>query len=443
MSSNGHALIEEFVPYSQECEEALIGCLIVNPSYFSAVSQVISGRDFFILRHQHIFEAIERLWERHDEIDYVTVTHELRTMGKLDDIGGAAHLSYLCNAMPTTVHAPIYASLVQRAAIRRRLMTTCDRIKNEAVNESTDILRLAELAQSEIFNVTDIKDETTMASMRELASAHFDKMELVQRGETFGIPTGYNQLDKLLGGFKRKKLYVIAGRPGMGKTGFLQTAALSMARMGARILFLSMEMSLNEVMDRFVAIETGINLEAFAEGLTPEQNSRYVNALDRLSRLPIVIDEKARLTPTTIRAKTERVMQAQGVDAVIVDYMQLARGDEDKRYGTQEQEIADISSSLKELAKDLNIPVIAAAQFNRNGSGRADRTPILEDLRGSGQIEQDADVVIFLHSEDYYLPKPAQPVDFDTQVIVGKNRSGPMGEVHMTFKRPITKFVEG
>lgn len=442
MSSNGHEHLDLAPPNSYECEEALLGSIIVNPACFVEIQEMVSKRDFYFLRHQYIWEAMERLWERHDALDYVTLVNELRALGKLDDIGGAAHITFLTTCMPTSMHAPVYAGLVQTAAIRRRLIEACDRIKTEATNEALDILQLAEIAQKEIFHVTDIKAETTMASIAELASQHYDKIERLSQGATFGIPTGFNRLDNLLGGLKRKKLYVVAGRPGMGKTGLLQTMALSLARVDQRVLFLSMEMSLDEVMDRFAAIETGINLQKFSSGLTPEENARYVHALDRISRLPIVVDEKARLTPTSIRAKTERVIQAHGVDVLMLDYMQLAKGDEGKRYGTQEQEIADISSSLKELAKDMNIPVIAAAQFNRNGSQRSDRTPILEDLRGSGQIEQDADVVMFLHSEDYYLPKEAQPVDFHTQAIVAKNRSGPMGEVYMTFKRPITKFVE-
>lgn len=444
MSSNGHTqeLDNIQIPQSWEAEQAVLGSVLIHEQVFAQLIPIITRRDFYYLRHRYIWEVMESLWERHESIDYLTVNTELKAIGKLDEIGGPAFITGLINDTPTALHAPVYANIIQSAAIRRRLLEATDDIRKAAIDGSIRIEQVAEAAQREIFNVTDIRDDRTMATIREMASAHYDKIDQLQSGVTFGIPSGFKGLDNLLMGLKRKKLYIIAARPGMGKTAMLQTTALHAARLDQRILFLSMEMSLDEVMDRFIAIETGINLQKLASGLTAEESARYVAALDRVSALPIVVDEKARQSPTTIRAKVERVMQSMGIDLLMVDYLQLAKGDDGKRYGTQEQEIADISSSLKELAKDFNIPVLCAAQFNRNASGRADRTPILEDLRGSGQIEQDADVVIFLHSDDYYLPKQEQPTDFEVQVIVGKNRSGPMGDVPMVFRRGITKYVE-
>lgn len=429
-------------PYSQEAEEAVLGAVMVNPDAFLGVASFLTVEDFYILRHSYIWEALTRISERNDKADFITVQEELRATSRLNDIGGPAYLLQLINNTPTSLHAEVYGRLVERAAIRRRLMTAADEIKALALEEDLSIEKVTSEAESRIFGVTERNLRRDLISMKEAVSEYFDRIEhLMQHpDEHMGLPTGFRDIDQLLGGLQRSDLLIFAGRPGMGKTSFLLSIALNAANIGARVAIFTMEMGNDQIVQRFVAMETGIDTQRLRSGqLTQQEWSRFVQATGRLANLKIFIDDTPSLTPIQMRTKCRRLMHEYGLDLVIVDYMQLMSSGaayENNRV----QEISFISRSLKELARELNVPMFSAAQLSRAVEQRQDKRPLLSDLRESGSIEQDADIVAFLYRDSVYNEAAENPNRAD--VIIAKHRNGPTGTVSLHFEKSLTKFAD-
>jgi replicative DNA helicase len=430
------------VPFSQEAEEAVIGAVLVNPESFLAVASFLKADDFYFVRHQYIWGALMNISDRNDLIDYVSVQDELRALNRLNDVGGPARLTQLMTSAPSSMHAELYGRLVERTAIRRRLMDAADEIKRLAVNEEIAIEKVTDEAESRLFRVTERNLRRDVVPMRDAISDYFDRIEhlMQNRDEPLGLPTGFRDLDELLGGLQRSDLLIFAGRPGMGKTSFLLSMALNAAKLGAHVAIFSMEMGYDQLTQRFVAMETGINTQKLRLGrLDQQEYARFVNAAGRLSRLNIFIDDTPAMSPLQMRTKCRRLAHEYPLDLVIVDYLQLMNAG-GQFENNRVQEIGYISRSVKELARELNVPVFSAAQLSRAVEQRQDKRPQLSDLRDSGTIEQDSDLVIFLYRDVIY--NEATEFPNMAEIIVAKHRNGPTGTVQLHFDRTLTKFSD-
>ena len=429
-------------PFSQEAEEAVLGAILINPDSYLTIASFLTTDDFFILRHRHIWEALTRISLRNEKPDFVTVQDELRAMGQLNDIGGPAFILSLINNTPTSIHAEVYARLVERASTRRKLLTAADQIKGLALDENLPLEKVVSESETRLFGVTETTIRRDIQPIGNALNEYFERVEVLMQSPAAmqGLPTGFRDLDQLLGGLQRSDLLIFAGRPGMGKTSFLLSVALNAAKVGARIAIFTMEMGADQIVQRFVAMETGINTQKLRTGqLTPQEYSRFVHSAGNLGNLPVFIDDTPSMTPVQMRTKCRRVQHEYGLDLVIVDYLQLMNGG-----GTFEnnrvQEISYISRMMKEMARELNVPVFSAAQLSRAVEQRQDKHPQLSDLRESGSLEQDADIVAFLYREVVYNEATENPNK--AEVIIAKHRNGPTDTVSLHYERQLTKFLD-
>lgn len=580
------------VPFSQEAEEAVIGAVLINPNSFLTVAAFLTAEDFYLLRHKYIWEALSRLHERRDPIDNLTLARELEETGHLDNIGGPAYLIQLLSRPPTSAHAEVYGRIVERTALRRRLMVTADEIRGLALDEDLSIETVTDQAETALFQVTDRQTRREFISMNDAVNAYFDRIEhlMDQQTSAMGAPSGFRDLDALLGGFQRSDLLIFAGRPGMGKcvaagtrihttagkvpiesllphgvpgiqdedggvyypaqvalhtpqgiqrsshvydsgprptltlqtaaghtltattvhplrvmtpggprwralaalqpgdhiavqaahgglawqpvlsvtpagiqhcydltvpqgrqffandvlshnTSFMLTTAVNMARLGQRVAIFTMEMGHEQLVQRMIAMETGISTHKLRLGqLSQVEYSRFVEAAGRVSRFPIFIDDTPALNPTQMRTKCRRLQHEHGIDVVFVDYLQLMNAG-GQYQNNRVQEVSYISRALKELARELNIPLFSAAQLSRAVEQRQDKRPVLSDLRESGSLEQDADIVMFLYRDAVYNEASEFPNQAD--VIIAKHRNGPTGTISLYFEQALTKFMDG
>jgi replicative DNA helicase len=430
------------VPFSQEAEEAVLGSVLINPDAYLTIAAFLRADDFYILRNQYIWEAFARINERNDRPDFVTVQEELRAFGRLEDVGGPGYLLQLANNTPTSVHAEIYGRLVERAAIRRRLLTAADEIKGLAFREELPIEKVITDAETRLFTVTESGARRSLMSMRDAVEDYFEHVEhlMMNPNAPVGLPTGFRDLDELFGGLQRSDLLIFAGRPGMGKTSFLLSVALNAAKLGARVAIFTMEMGNEQIVQRFMSMETGINTQHLRSGrLSQAEWARFVQAAARLGSLRIFIDDSPAISPLEMRTKLRRMMHEYGLDLVIVDYIQLMNAG-----GTYEnnrvQEISYISRNLKEMARELDVPMFSAAQLSRAVEQRQDKRPLLSDLRESGSLEQDADIVAFLYRDSVY--NEASEFPNRAEIIVAKHRNGPTGTINLHFENSLTKFTD-
>jgi replicative DNA helicase len=430
------------VPYSQEAEEAVLGAVLVNPDIFLNLAAFLKAPDFFILRHQYIWDALFRISDRNDRVDYVTLQSELKALGRFNDIGGEAYLLRLVNNTPTSENAEVYARLVERAALRRRLMTAADEIKQLALQEDKSIEKVVAEAESNIFRVTENNTRRELKSMEQAVGEYFEWVDyhMLHPDLPSGLPTGFQDLDVLLGGLQKSDLLIFAGRPGMGKTSFLLSMALNAAKIGARIAIFTMEMGTEQIVQRFVSMETNINTQVLRHGkLSQQEYARFVSAAGRLGGLRIFIDDSPSITPLQMRTKCKRLMHEHGLDLIIVDYIQLMTSGGSYE-NNRVQEISYISRSLKELARELNVPLFSAAQLSRAVESRQDKRPMLSDLRESGSIEQDADIVAFLYRDVVYNKETMNPNL--AEIIIAKHRNGPVKTIEMHFEASQTRFAD-
>lgn len=621
MSTPPNTNLDPGAPFSQEAEEAVIGSILIDPSAYVSVAAFLNPDDFFLLRHQYIWQGFERLNNRAEPIDLITLAEELENMDVLDNIGGRAYLVQLLNNTGTSVYAEVYGRLVERTSIRRKLMITADEIKKLAMDEALNIDAVVQSAEEKLFNVTESQVKRDFVPMWDALSAYYDRMEymLQNSSEAGGTPTGYRDLDALLGGFQKSDLLIFAGRPGMGKctrydtvihtadgtktieslkpenvpgekddeggiyypleidvltpegmkttshfydagekpclrintllgksvsgtvnhallilrdgdkewvrladieagdfvaiqhtepqpvlsivgttsmssamtktqlltaddllsdgfiwgeivsieddgiqqcydlvvpevhsyiangivshnTSWLLTTAMNVARFGGRVAIFTMEMGVEQMVQRMMAMETGINVQKLRLArLNPQEAARFTEAVGRISNHSIFIDDSPAISPMEMRTKCRRLKHEFGLDLVIVDYMQLMNAGGSYE-NNRVQEISLISRSMKELARELNVPVISAAQLSRAVEQRQDKRPVLSDLRESGSIEQDADIVMFLYRDEVYNEATEFPNQAD--VIVAKHRNGPTGVVSLYFEKSLTKFMD-
>lgn len=430
------------IPHHPKAETAVLGAVLVNPAIFTTIASVLSTEDFYLVRHQYIWDAMYRIHERSEPIDYMLLADELRAFGHLDLVGGEPYLIKLSNDTPNSAYAEVYARMVERTSVRRRLIAAADEMRQLAQDEEMSVDNIIRESESLLFTVSDQQVQRDFKPMWEALSDYYDRIEdlMQNRGKALGVPSGFAKLDELLGGFQRSDLLVFAGRPGMGKTSFLLSVAMNAARVGSRIAIFTMEMGVEQMVQRMIAMESGINVQKLRLAqLTQPEAARFTEVLGRISDFKIFIDDTPAMSPVEMRVKCRRLLHEHGLDLVIIDYMQLmnaGKGYENNRV----QEISFISRQLKEMAREFNIPVISAAQLSRAVEQRQDKRPVLSDLRESGSIEQDSDIVMFLYRDEVYNEATEYPNQAD--VIVAKHRNGPTGVISLYFEKHLTKFMD-
>jgi replicative DNA helicase len=442
---------EKMVPSNLEAEQAVLGALLIDPDAIIKVAPIVRADDFYLEKHAWIFESVYALHERREPVDFLTVVAELERCNKLADVGGAAYITALITAVPTAVHVEHYAQIVERTSTLRRLISASGEIAGLAYDGAEDIDMVIDRAEEVIFSVAQRRMTREMIPMRVAVDQFIDHLDYVQKhqGEILGVPTGFIDLDRLLGGFQPSDLIIVAGRPGSGKTSFalsmVQTAAIAKKK---RVALFSLEMSAEQLVQRLVAGMAVIDSQNLRVGkIRDEEWPKLVQATGVLSESQIFIDDSAVVTPLEIRAKARRLQSEYGLDMVVIDYLQLmtVRG----RIENRVQEISQISRQLKELARELRVPVVALSQLSRAVESRQDHRPQLADLRESGSIEQDADVVIFIFREKTYYPtlekwQAAHPhkewPEKIAEIIVAKHRHGPIRDLQLLFIEEQAKF---
>jgi len=430
----------QIVPHSREAEEAVVGSILINPEAYYDVAQFLTAEDFYIHRHKWIWETFTRLQEQRTPIDFLTVSEELDQAGQLAEIGGPAYLTSLFNNVPTSLHAEAYGHIVEETAIRRRMIQAANKIAKVAYQEDLSIETAIDEAEKAVFSVSENRLTSDLQPIQFVLSDYYDRIaEIASRDdEIFGVPTEFIDLDRLLGGLQPSDLLIIAGRPGQGKTSFLMSVAKNTAQIHKKhVAIFSMEMSNEQLVQRLIAQETGIDSQRLRMGkLEEDEWSKFAHAIEVLGDTKIFLDDTPAITSTQMRAKCRRLHMEHRLDLIVVDYLQLMTGD--LRSNNRVQEVSYISRNLKVLARELNVPVLAAAQLSRAVEQRADKRPVLSDLRESGSLEQDADIVMFIYRQDQYDPDTVK--QNVAEIIVAKHRNGPVGSIELIFREQLAKF---
>ena len=428
------------IPHSREAEEAVVGAVLINPEVYYDVAQFLQADDFYIHRHKWIWEAFTSLHEQRVPIDLLTLTEELDRKGQLAEIGGPAYLTSLVNQVPTSLNAESYGHIVESHSIRRRMITAANSIASMAYNEDSTIDNVMDEAEKAVFTVSERRLKHDVEPISVVLSEYYDRIDdLAKRDEEiFGVPTGFIDLDKLLSGLQPSDLLIIAGRPGQGKTGFLLSVAKNAALTHKKhVAIFSLEMSNEQVVQRLIAQETGIDSQRLRTGKLQENEwPLFTHAVEVMSDTHIFLDDTPAITPLQLRTKCRRLHLEHHLDLIILDYLQLMGGD--TRTDNRVQEVSYISRNLKVLARELNVPVLAAAQLSRAVEQRSDKRPVLSDLRESGSLEQDSDIVMFIYRPDQYEKDTVK--QNVAEIIIAKHRNGPVGSVELIFRSALAKF---
>ena len=430
----------QIVPHSREAEEAVIGSILINPEAYYDVAEFLRAEDFYIHRHRWIWQSFTRLQQARTPIDSLTVIEDLDQQGQLAEIGGAAYVTTLINSVPSSLHAMSYGRIVEETAVRRGMLEAANKIAKLAYNEETGLEAVMDDAEKAVFGVSERRLTRDLAPIQQVLSEYYDNISEMagKDDEIRGVPTSFIDIDNLLGGLQPSDLLIVAGRPGMGKTGFALTVAKNAALMHKKhVAIFSLEMANNQLVQRLLAQETGIDSQRLRMGKLDENEwSLFTHAIEVLSDTKIFLDDTPGITPLQLRTKCRRLHLEHRLDLVIVDYLQLMSGD--TRTENRVQEVSFISRQMKILARELNVPVLAAAQLSRAVEQRADKRPVLSDLRESGSLEQDADIVMFIYRPEMYEDDPAK--QNLAEIIVAKHRNGPTGSVQLIFRKNLAKF---
>ncbi|HUD03636.1 MAG TPA: replicative DNA helicase [Patescibacteria group bacterium] len=430
--------VAKIPPQNTDAEASLLGAVLIDSDAIVRIADIVHEDDFYDERHQRIFEAVKKLYEKHRPIDVLTLSNQLKDDSFLDIIGGAAYLTELTNYVPTAAHVEHYAEIVAQKAIRRRLIKASQDIVGLGYDESKSIQDLVEEAETQLFQVSQQQVKQDISSLEDILAESFERLDELHKdkGKIRGIPTGLKDLDNILAGLQRSDLIILASRPSMGKTALALNLAHNIAsKSELPVLFFSIEMSKEQIVDRLLSMESGVDAWSIRTGnLSDSDFEKIGQAMGTLSEAPIYIDDTPGITVSDMRTKARREQHQRQLGAIIVDYLQLMSGG--SRFGNdfnRVQEMSEISRGLKAIARELNVPVVALSQLNRSVESRTPQIPQLADLRESGSIEQDADVVAFIYREDYYNP------DTDrknlTDILIKKHRNGPTGNIELYFDR--------
>lgn len=435
-------VLAKVTPYNEAAEQSVLGSMLMDASCVSTVIRYVHGDDFYDPRNRELFEAVADLFNLDRPVDVITVAEQLRHRGTFDKVGGEVYLVDIANAVTTSANVKHYAKIVADYAIRRRLIDAANYISSIAYEGEETAEKLMDVSEQKIFDISQKRNITGFVPVRDLLSVSFAHVSELANSQSkiSGVPTGFGRLDEIMSGLNKSNLVLIAARPAMGKTSFaLNIAQHAALKAGAKVAIFSLEMSGEEIVNRMWFSEALVETSKVRNGLMePNDWTRLTTALSILSRADIYIDDTAAVTPMDMRAKCRRLMAERGLDLIIVDHIQLMQSS--RRAESRQQEITEISRSLKMLAKDLNVPVVALSQLSRASEGRTDKRPMLSDLRESGAIEQDADIVMMLYRDDYYNKDTEHPGE--AEVLIAKNRSGETGKVYLKWQGEFTKFSD-
>ena len=432
---------ERLPPHSIEAEEAVLGSLLIDPDALFEVANFLRADAFYRAQNRWIYESMLGLSENRVPLDVVTLIEELRRRERLEEIGGESTVISLLNAVPTSINVEAYGKMVEAAAIRRNLILAAGSIAKLAYNEAEDINVVLDRSEHTLFSISEQRTTRDLQPVRDIASTYLERMELLrERGDEFiGVPTGFSDLDKMLSGLNKSDLVIIAARPGMGKTALEISIALNAARRyDKRVAMFNLEMSGEQLLQRMIAAETRIDSQLLRRGeLADHEWAIFLEALGRLSETRIYIDDTPSISPMQLRTKCRRLYAEHGLDLVMIDYLQLMQAEHPT--SNRVQEVSEISRELKGLARELDVPVIAAAQLSRAVESRQNKRPQLSDLRDSGSIEQDADVVMFIYRDDYYNPDSSERPNI-AEINVAKHRNGPTGAIDLFWHGKLATF---
>ena len=432
-------------PQDLDAEKSLLGALLISDASFPDVLEHLKPSDFYDQRHGQIFQAMISLYDHRRPIDLLTLTAELKSQKALKSVGGAPYLTELTNFVPTSSHAEAYAELVEKASVRRKLIRAGAEITQKAYEDDVEIEELLGRAEKDLFEVSDKQTKTDYVALEDLLTDAFERIEHLHKnkGALRGLKTGFRDLDKKTAGLQKGDLVIVGARPAMGKTTFAQNLAYNVATINRQpVLFFSMEMASNEIVDRMVSDISGVdNWKIRTGNVSDDDFAKIGEALSDLDETPLFIDDTSSMTILELRNKARRMAHDHNLGMIVVDYLQLLQGS-DRYAGNRVQEVTEISRGLKTLARELEIPVIALAQLSRSVTGRDNPRPILSDHRESGSIEQDADLVMFLHRIDYYHQNEEdyEPTNI-TELLVEKHRHGPVGKIELYFHPELLRFM--
>ena len=444
MSSEKKNSAERIPPQNLDAEKSLLGAILISEESLPDVTEIVKPKDFYDERHRHIFEAMWNLYERHCPVDLLTVKDELKKKKLTEKAGGSAYLSELASYVPTAAHAKAYADIVNKAAVRRRLISAAASITENAYDEGSETIELLGEAERSLYEVSEQNVHNDLISISDLLSETFDRLEELHqnKGSIAGYKTGYPDLDRMTAGFHKSDLVILAARPAMGKTALALNFASNVANINNKpVLIFSLEMGRQQLINRMLSDASGVESFKLETGnFSGEDFSQISEAMAELSEAPIYIDDTPGLTVLEMRTKARRAAHEHGgLGLIIVDYLQLMSGSSKRAMDNRVQEISEISRGLKLIARELDVPVIALSQLSRTVESRSPQIPMLSDLRESGSIEQDADIVMFLYREDYYNP------DTDrqniTDLILAKHRRGATGTVELFFDKARVRFM--
>jgi replicative DNA helicase len=437
------AAAERTLPHNLEAERSVLGAILVHNDAFNLAAQVIDSQDFYRDAHRRIFDRMVALNERHDAIDFVTLKEELARAGELDEVGGPAYVASLADGVPRATNVEYYARIVKEKSTLRNLIYAASKIVTNAYEADQESDLILDEAESAIFAVADDRLKSGFVAMRDLVKDSFPKIEKLfeQKRLITGVPTGFVDLDEMTRGLQGGDLIIVAARPSMGKTSLVLNIAQYVAALGDQVVgFFSLEMSKESLFLRLLTSEAQIDGHRLMSGaIGGNDYHRISHALEKLNAMKLFIDDTASIGVLEMRAKSRRLQAEHGLNLLVVDYIQLMSGR--GRFENRTLELASISRSLKGLAKELNVPIVVLSQLSRAPEARSDHRPQLSDLRESGALEQDADVVVLIYRDDVYNRDPNSPDAGTAELILAKQRNGPTGVVRLAFLREQTRFA--
>lgn len=431
-------------PQNIDAEKSLLGAILIDEEVLADIAEITKTIDFYDKRHSLIYGGMIRLYEKHSPVDLLTLTDELKKRGDLDQVGGSSYLSELTNYVPTAANAKSYAEIVTQAAVRRRLIKASGDISDLAFNEELSVPQLLGQSEAELFNVSDQSLKQDLTSIEDILDESFERLDELykNKGALRGIKTGYRDLDNVTAGLQRSDLIILAARPAMGKTTLVTNLAYNIATIEKKpVLFFSLEMSKEQLVDRMLADASGVDSWNIRTGnLSDDDFAKLSEAMGEMAEAPIFIDDTPGVSVLEMRTKARRAAHEGELGLIIIDYLQLMQGSGSAQAsGNRVQEVSEISRGLKLLARELNVPVIALSQLSRSVESRQPQIPQLADLRESGSIEQDADIVMFIYREAYYNPETER--ENITDLILAKHRHGPTGTIELYFHPERLRFM--
>ena len=430
-------------PQNLDAEKSLLGAVLIDEEVLAGAAEITHAHDFYDKNHGLIFAGMMRLFEKHKPVDLLTLTDELKRKDELELVGGSAYLTELTNYVPTAAHASAYAEMIAQTAVRRRLIKASGDISELGYDESTTTQELLEKAEAELFSVSDQSTKQDLVSLESILTDSFHRIEELSKnkGSLRGVRTGYRDLDNMTAGLQKSDLIILAARPAMGKTTLVTNLAYNVATIEKKpVLFFSLEMSKEQLVDRMLADASGVDSWNIRTGnLSDNDFAKLSEAMGEMAEAPIYIDDTPGLSVLEMRTKARRIAHENQLGLIIVDYLQLMQANGNHN-GNRVQEVSEISRGLKLIARELNVPLIALSQLSRSVESRTPPIPQLADLRESGSIEQDADIVSFIYRPGYYEPDNPE-VQNITDLIIAKHRNGPVGKVQLYFHPERLRFM--